>query len=80
MLAARNSVERSSEGPILLIGWPLQSVSPVSLALGARPDLNRVPSRNRPGTARPEVTGLRTFVVASTGIPGMLMQPWKPSH
>ena len=35
----------------MLIGWPLRSVSPVSLARGASPtyDLNRVPSRNRPG-------------------------------
>ena len=32
------------QGPALLIGWPLRSVSPVSLALGAMPawDLNRV--------------------------------------
>ena len=35
--AARTKVARSSDGPALLIGWPLRSVSPVSLARGASP-------------------------------------------
>ena len=55
---------RSTDGPALLIGWPLRSVSPVSLARGASPaqDLNRVLSRNRPG--RP-MTAVRTGALIS---------------
>src|SRR5664280_402095 len=51
----RTRVVRSNRLPALLIGWPLRSVSPVSLARGASPvkERNCLPVRNR--AARPTI-------------------------
>ncbi len=51
MSAERRSWVRSIDEPVLDMGWPLRSDSPVSEALGTSPvkDLNYSARANRPG-------------------------------
>src|SRR5664280_825997 len=74
---ASDKIFQSSVDTGLLIGWPLRSVSPVSLARGASPvkDRNALPVRNR--AARPTIAV--TVGAPTSASPGRLAARWAGS-